>query len=46
MADQYRDTCVDRQNKTRKSFKGNPLDPIRISFYDKDGQKINDVTRS
>jgi len=46
MADQFRDTCVDRQNKNRKSFRGNPLDPIRISFYDKDGQRINDVTRS
>lgn len=46
MADQYRDSCVDRQNKNRKSFKGNPVDPIRVSFYDKDGMRINDVTRS
>lgn len=46
MADQYRDTCVDRQNKRRKVFKGNPNDPIRVSFYDKDGMRINDVTRS
>lgn len=46
MADQYRDSCVDRQNKSRKSFKGNPVDPIRVSFYDKDGTRVNDVTRS
>jgi hypothetical protein len=46
MSDQYRDSCVDRQNKKRKSFKGNPVDPIRVSFYDKDGTRINDVTRS
>jgi len=46
MADQYRDSCVDRQNKNRKSFKGNPVDPIRVSFYDKDGMRVNDVTRS
>lgn len=46
MADQFRDSCVDRQNKNRKSFKGNPVDPIRVSFYDKDGMRINDVTRS
>jgi hypothetical protein len=46
MADQYRDTCVDRQNKNRKSFRGNPVDPIRVSFYDKDGTRVNDVTRS
>lgn len=44
--DQYRDSCVDRQNKKRKVFKGNPNDPIRVSFYDKDGLKVNDVTRS
>lgn len=46
MADQFRDSCVDRQNKNRKSFNGNPVDPIRLSFYDKDGTRINDVTRS
>jgi hypothetical protein len=46
MADQYRDSCVDRQNKTRKVFKGKPNDPIRVSFYDKDGMRVNDVTRS
>lgn len=46
MADQYRDTCVDRQNKNRKSFNGNSVDPIRVSFYDKDGTRVNDVTRS
>ena len=46
MANQYRDTCVDRQNKNRKSFRGNPIDPIRVSFYDKDGTRVNDVTRS
>lgn len=46
MADQYRDTCVDKQNKKRKVFAGNSNDPIRVSFYDKDGTKVNDVTRS
>ncbi len=46
MADQFRDSCVDRQNKNRKSFGGNPVDPIRVSFYDRDGMRINDVTRS
>jgi len=46
MSDQFRDSCVDRQNKNRKSFRGNPVDPIRISFYDKDGTRVNDVTRS
>ena len=46
MSDQFRDSCVDRQNKNRKSFKGNPVDPIRVSFYDKDGMRVNDVTRS
>lgn len=46
MADQFRDSCVDRQNKNRKSFDGNPIDKIRVSFYDKDGTRVNDVTRS
>jgi hypothetical protein len=46
MADQYRDTCVDRQNKTRKEFRENSIDLIRVSFYDKDGERIDDVTRS
>lgn len=46
MADQYRDSCVDRQNKSRKVFRNNPNDFIRVSFYDKDGMRVNDVTRS
>jgi len=46
MADQYRDSCIDRQNVNRKGLNGNPVDPIRLSFFDKDGQKISDVTRS
>ena len=46
MADQYRDSCVDKQNKKRKSFNERPNDPVRLSFYDKDGMKVNDVTRS
>lgn len=46
MSDQYRDSCVDRQNKNRKSFNGKQNDSIRVSFYDKDGMKVNDVTRS
>jgi hypothetical protein len=40
MSDQYRDICVDRRNKNRGKE-----DPIRVSFYDKDGIRINDVTR-
>jgi hypothetical protein len=46
MSDQYRDSCVNRQNKKRKVFKDRTNDPIRISFYDKDGMRVNDVTRS
>jgi hypothetical protein len=46
MSDQYRDSCVDRQNKNRKTFKGKPNDEIRVSFYDKDMMRVNDVTRS
>ena len=46
MADQYRDSCVDRQNKFRKRFAGETNDPIRVSFYDKDMQRVDDVTRS
>lgn len=45
MKDQLRDSCVDRQNIFRKEFKGNSNDPIRLSFYDFDGLKVNDVTR-
>lgn len=40
MSDQYRDKCVKRQKKNRGKD-----DPIRVSFYDKDGQLIDDVTR-
>ena len=40
MSDQYRDSCVNRQDKNRGKE-----DPIRVSFYDKDGTRINDVTR-
>lgn len=40
MADQYRDSCVKRQSKNRGKE-----DPIRVSFFDKDGQLIDDVTR-
>lgn len=36
----YRDDCVFRQSKTRGKE-----DPIRVSFYDLDGQRVNDVTR-
>ena len=46
MSDQYRDSSVDRQNKNRKTFKGKPNDEIRVSFYDKDLMRVNDVTRS
>jgi hypothetical protein len=37
---QYRDNCVNRQNKNRGTE-----DPIRLSFYDFDGTKVNDITR-
>jgi hypothetical protein len=40
MADQYRDSCVKRQNKNRGK-----QDPIRVSFFDKDGMLIDDITR-
>jgi hypothetical protein len=40
MADQYRDSCVDRQSKTRGTE-----DPIRVSFYDKDGTRVDEITR-
>lgn len=40
MADQYRDSCVKRQSKNRGKE-----DPIRVSFFDKDGQLIDDITR-
>jgi hypothetical protein len=40
MSDQYRDKCVRRRNKNRGKE-----DPIRVSFYDLDGQLIDDVTR-
>jgi hypothetical protein len=46
MEEQYRDSCVDRQNKNRKTFAGKPNDEIRVSFYDKDMMRVNDVTRS
>lgn len=46
MAEYLRDSCVNRTNKTRRSYKGNPLDPFRVSFYDVDKLRINDVTRS
>jgi hypothetical protein len=46
MSDQYRDSSVDRQNKNRKTFKGKLNDEIRVSFYDKDLMRVNDVTRS
>ena len=47
MSDQYRDSCVRQveQKTTRKEFAGNPNDPFRLSFYDKDGERINDITR-
>lgn len=40
MSDQFRDTCVNRQNIDRGT-----KDPIRLSFYDKDGERIDDITR-
>lgn len=40
MSDQFRDTCVNRQNIDRGTN-----DPVRLSFFDKDGTKIDDITR-
>ena len=40
MPEEYRYACVQRQNKNRGKE-----DPIRVSFYDTDGIRINDVTR-
>lgn len=45
MDELLRDRFVDRQDKTRKEFQGYTNDPIRISFYDLDGQRVDDVTR-
>ena len=47
MADQFRDDFVriEEQKTTRKEFRGNPIDPFRVSYYDKDGTRVNDVTR-
>ena len=40
MSDQFRDTCVNKQNKNRGTE-----DPIRVSFFDKDGDEVYDITR-
>ena len=40
MSDQFRDTCVNRQNLDRGTE-----DPIRVSFYDKDKEFVNEITR-
>lgn len=45
MAELLRERFVNRQNKTRKQFAGLSNDPIRVSFYDYDGKRVNDVTR-
>jgi hypothetical protein len=45
MTELLRDRFVDRQDKTRKQFQGYTNDPIRVSFYDLDGKRVNDVTR-
>jgi hypothetical protein len=45
MAELLREKFVDRQDKSRKEFKGVRNDPIRVSFYDIDETKVNDVTR-
>ena len=45
MTELLRERFVDRQDKKRKEFNGVPNDPIRVSFYDTDDRKVNDVTR-
>jgi hypothetical protein len=40
MQEEYRYSCVKRQDKNRGKD-----DPIRVSFYDIDGIRVNDVTR-
>jgi hypothetical protein len=45
MTELLREEFVDRQDKFRKEFNGIPNDPIRVSFYDIDGTRVNDVTR-
>jgi hypothetical protein len=45
MTELLRERFVDRQDKTRKKFGGFTNDPIRVSFYDLDGTRVNDVTR-
>jgi hypothetical protein len=46
MTELLREEFVDRQDKSRKEFNGVPNDPIRVSFYDYDGTRVNEVTRS
>jgi len=45
MAELLRERFVDRQDKKRKEFNGFKNDPIRVSFYDIDKVRVNDVTR-
>jgi hypothetical protein len=45
MTELLRERFVDRQDKTRKQFQGYTNDPIRVSFYDLDEKRVNDVTR-
>jgi hypothetical protein len=46
MTELLREEFVDRQDKKRKEFNGFKNDPIRVSFYDIDEMRVNDVTRS
>lgn len=45
MTELLRERFVDRADKTRKEFNGIKNDPIRVSFYDSDGKRVDDVTR-
>jgi hypothetical protein len=45
MTELLRERFVDRKNKTRKQFNNRQNDPIRVSFYDYDGRRVDDVTR-
>lgn len=45
MTELLREKFVSRQDRTRKKFRDDNNDPIRVSFYDLDGKKVSDVTR-
>lgn len=46
MSELLREKFVNRRDRNRKVFNGSTNDPIRVSFYDGDKKRVNDVTRS